>query len=257
MPQPPQRSSFQELLRITGIAIEAIPRGVRIYLLLLATVMLLVNLPELPARLRSDVLPLAFSSALGIGDVQVLPVVPEPSADGAFVLSLSYRLHNRHDRAEWRNDDACVNARPGFLRAGHRRIRIATQPARFWDSLDGINVHGLARLGGDCTQDALPGSDDILFLQQNYPPGDDLLYVGAIVPEGDHWRTAPGWGVAHESDPRDLLRASSSYLATLLFDVVLCLLSYVVMGLVLFYGRENRLVRWGAAKTQTPPSTDG
>jgi hypothetical protein len=64
MPQPPQRCSIQELLRITGIAIEAIPRGVRIYLLPLATLMLLVNLPELPARLRSDVLPLAFSSAL-------------------------------------------------------------------------------------------------------------------------------------------------------------------------------------------------
>lgn len=253
---PPQRSTFQELLRITGIAIESIPRGVRIYLLLLATLMLLAVLPELPARFRSEVLPIAVSSTLGIGDVQVLSVVPEPPADGAFVLSLSYRLHNRYRRAKWRYDDACVNARPGFLRAGHRRIRIATQPARFWDSLDGINVRGLARLGGDCTQDALPGSDDILFLQQNYPPGDDLLYVGALVPEGDHWRTAPGWGVARESDPRNLLSASSSCLASLLFDVVICLLSYAVMGLVLFFGRENRLVRWGAAKSPSPSATD-
>lgn len=193
MQQPPQRSSLSELVRIAGIGIESIPRGVRLYLLLFATMMLLSYLPDLPARLRSEVLPLALSSALGIGDVQVLPVVAERPADSAFVLSFSFRLHNHHRRSRWRHDDACVNARPGFLLAGPRRIRIATQPTRFWDSLDGITVRGLARVGGDCSQDALPGSDDILFLHQSYPPGDDLLFVGAIVPEGDHWRTAPGW----------------------------------------------------------------
>ncbi len=257
MSQPSRLSRLKILLRSTGIAIEAISTGGRIYLLLFAIMMLLSILPYLPAQFSRDVLPLAFSSTLGIGDVEVLPVVPEPSADGAFVLSLSYRLDNAHRRARWRYGAACVHARPGFLRAGHRRIRIATQPTRFWDTLVGISVLRLARVGEDCTQDALPGSDEVLQLHQNYPPGDDLLYVGALVPEGDHWRTAPGWGVALESDPRDLLNEARRYFFTLFFDVVICLLSCVVMGMVLFYGRENRLVRWGAAKSQAPPSTDG
>ncbi len=257
MQQPAQRSSLSELLRITGIGIESIPRGVRLYLLLLTSIGLLVTMPDIPSKLRSAVLPLALSSTLGIGDVKVLRIAPEPQAEGSFVISLSYRLHNVQAREDWRHDDACVNARQGFVRAGTRRIRIATEPTLFWDSLDGVNAHGLERRGVDCTRDAHPAEADVQFLQQDYPPGDDLLFVGVIVPEGDHWRTAPGWGVARESDPRDLVRAAQGYIYNLLSDVVICLLCYVVMGMVLFYGRENRLVRWGAARPQPLSSTDG
>lgn len=256
MQHPPQRSSLSELVRITGIGIESIPRGVRLYLLLLSSIGLLVTMPDIPTKLRSAILPLALSSTLGIGDVEVLRIVPEPQADGAFVISLSYRLHNVQAREDWRHGDACVNARQGFVRAGTRRIRIATEPTLFWDSLDGVNAHGLERRGVDCTRDAHPAEAAVQFLQQDYPPGDDLLFVGAIVPEGDHWRTAPGWGVARESDPRDLLRAAQGYLYNLLADVVICLLSYVVMGAVLFYGRENRLVQWGASRRRSTSSTD-
>lgn len=256
MQQPAQQSSLRELLRITRIGLEALPRVARLYLLFVATLAVVFTTQDFPARVRSAVLPLALSSSLGIGDVEVLAIVPEPRADGAFVVSLSYRLHNRQDRAEWHYDDACVHARPGFVRAGRRRIRIATQPARFWDSLDGVNVRGIERLGADCTVDAHPRTDDVEFLQQDYPPGDDLIFIGEIVPEGDHWRTAPGWGVARESDPRSLVNGSRAFLSSLLTDVVICLLSYVVMGLVLFFGRENRLVRWGAEKPQASTPTD-
>lgn len=210
---------------------------------LLATLMLAGAALGLSVQLSSPMVRVGLSS-YGLGDLRVVSGVVEADGDEAPLVAFAYAWRWSHlGRTQIQEvSNLCVRARPGYLRAGAERIRLASTPSAVWLNdppwVRPIPATDDPRCRLDAPEELPPEGRQV----QRYRAGSSLVLVGRFAREGREWRTLDGVGLAMASDRMDVIREGESQLS----GVVMSLLMAAVVSAALVVLLATRMTRRGA-----------